>query len=59
MSLGRPKEPNARRTILTLRVSDKEREVIDQAAEVANKPPTVWMREVIVRAAKRKAREQQ
>jgi len=56
MAIGRPREPNARRTILTLRVSEAERAVIEQAAIKAQTPMTVWMRETIVRAAKRKAR---
>lgn len=58
MVMGRPpKDPKDRRTeSLRLPVTEAEREAIERAATAVGKKPITWARDLVVRAAKRKAR---
>lgn len=51
---GRPKiDPKSRkRSFLTVRLSDAEREEIDRAAERAKTKPTKWGREILLAKAR-------
>lgn len=51
---GRPKSPNARRNVRSIHLSDDELAAVESAALASNQPLTAWMREKVVKAAKRK-----
>jgi len=56
--MGRPpKAPEDRRTNgLRIPLTDAERVAVDEAAQADGKKPVSWAHDVLVRAAKRKAR---
>jgi len=53
--MGRPKLPagEARGEVIMLRLRSDEKRVIMRAARMAGKPYAVWMRQVLLRAARR------
>lgn len=57
--LGRPKLPDDKRRHgqarpLFIKLTPDERGVIDQAAATDDKPPSVWARDILLRAARRR-----
>jgi hypothetical protein len=50
---GRPKEPNAKRGIIMVRLSEEERASMERVAEASGRRLSEWLRELGVKAAQR------